>query len=233
MKAIDFALQPIMTIELKKDPNWFPPVASASDDGDWSGFLAIGGDLSVERLLAAYQRSIFPWFNDRPIMWWTPNPRTVIFPESVYISKRLNRLRNSGKYQMTWNQSFDDVVHECSRIRGQDNSTTWISDEIKFAYGKLHQLGHAQSCEVRRDGVLVGGIYGVVIGRVFFGESMFHRESNTSKLALIEVALCGKFDLVDCQVSSEHVMKLGAELIDRQHFVQLLDKLCHSQTNTV
>lgn len=208
-------------------PEAFPDVEKAFDVPD--GLLAAGGDLSTERLLYAYSHGIFPWFNEgQPILWWSPNPRCVIKPAELHISRRLKRsLRNSG-FEIRFNSAFDEVVAKCAEDRpGQDG--TWITPEMSAAYSLLNTKGWAHSAEVWSDGKLAGGLYGLAIDRVFFGESMVSRETNASKAAM--VALCcllarRGFALLDCQVESPHLMSMGAILIPRQQFSTVLREYC-------
>jgi leucyl/phenylalanyl-tRNA---protein transferase len=198
------------------DPEWFPPLESADVDGR-DGLLAIGGDLSRARLLAAYRNAIFPWYDeDGPIMWWSPAQRAVIFAERIHVSRSMQRAMRKQSFHVTWNTAFQQVIHECGQSR---EDGTWILPEMVDAYVDLHEAGFAQSCEVWNGDTLVGGIYGVTLGRVFFGESMFHREKNASKLALVSVAQSG-FELIDCQFLTDHLVSMGAELIPRAEFFE-------------
>lgn len=205
-------------------PPEFPPDERAINEPN--GLLAIGGDLTPERLLAAYKRGIFPWYEaGQPILWWTPNPRCVLFPRAVHISRSLRRTLRRGDSRVTWNRAFDRVIRACAEPR-EPGGGTWITAEMVQAYERLHRLGHAHSLEVWRDGRLVGGLYGIALGAAFFGESMFSRESNASKIALI--ALCGKLArldtaLIDCQVASSHLFSLGAQNLPRAAFRRKLD----------
>lgn len=208
------------------DPEWFPPLSSALTDAENNGLLAVGGDLTALRIISAYRQTIFPWYEEGPILWWSPNPRAVIFPYRIKISTSMSRVIRQNRFQVSWNKAFQKVVRACAEPRDAQNADTWITDEMFAAYCELHELKYAQSCEIWQNEELVGGIYGVTIGRVFFGESMFHKATNASKLALINVAKCGNFDLIDCQIPSEHVFSMGAELIDRNDFAKLLDNLC-------
>ena len=202
---------------------FFPPVHLAEPDG----LLAIGGDLSSERLLLAYRSGIFPWYEGDHILWWTPNPRFVLFPASLNISKSMKILFKKNAFEFTVNKAFRRVIGECKKISRRDQETTWITDEVKEAYSRLHDEGVAHSAEVWRDGELVGGLYGIRMGRVFFGESMFSKVSNASKYAFISYVgeLRGQgVELIDCQVYTEHLESLGAEMIERGRFIQLLDQ---------
>lgn len=184
--------------------------------------------MQPERLLAAYRSGIFPWYSDgQPILWWSPAPRCVIFPEKVYLSTRTRRRHNSGVYRLSADSAFAEVINGCTEPRGGDNST-WITQEMLEAYDHLHQLGHAHSLEVWEDDLLVGGIYGLALGSVFFGESMFSRRTDASKIAL--VALCQHlhirgYGLLDCQVGNPHLRSMGAQELARGAFEKLLGGL--------
>jgi len=201
----------------------FPPTEYALADPN--GLLAVGGDLSAERLLQAYQRGIFPWYEEgEPILWWTPNPRAVLFPGELHISRSLRKFLNKSNWTLSLNRCFENVVSACAELTDQ-RSATWISSEIASAYLNLHRMGYAQSIEVFDGEDLVGGLYGVTLGRVFFGESMFSRRANASKVALHY--LCSKVPfpqlaLIDCQVPNPHLESLGMTLIPRLEFEQLL-----------
>ncbi|MEX0951443.1 MAG: leucyl/phenylalanyl-tRNA--protein transferase [Gammaproteobacteria bacterium] len=205
----------------------FPPVEKALADPD--GLLAIGGDLSPTRLLHAYQLGIFPWFSEgQPILWWSPDPRCVIRPGHLKISRSLRKTINSNRFVVTVDQAFANVVKNCAAPR-DGIYDTWITADIKTAYQQLHELGHAHSVECWHDGELVGGLYGIAIGQVFFGESMFSRVSDASKVALAWLSAqlaAADFQLIDCQVNSPHLRKLGAELMPRQSFSNLLATAC-------
>jgi len=211
-----------------KDPNQaFPPVGQALPDPN--GLLAIGGCLSEQRLLAAYRQGIFPWYNPgEPILWWSPDPRMVLFPEDLKISRSLKKLFRKEKFQVSFDQAFEQVIAACAAPR-EGSSGTWISQEIKEAYLGLHQTGIAHSAEAWLGGDLVGGLYGVALGRVFFGESMFHRVTDASKVAFVKLAghlqRCG-YRLIDCQIRSSHLVSLGAREIPRNDFIELLDQYC-------
>lgn len=201
----------------------FPPVELAEKNG----MLAIGGDLSTERLLEAYSRGIFPWYNDdEEMVWWSPNPRCVLYPEKVHISKTMAKTLRKNTFAITFDKNFADVIRSCKKERtGQDG--TWITDGILNAYTKLHEMGYAHSVEAWQGEALAGGLYGVSLGGIFFGESMFSDVADASKAALI--TLCRKlaaigFHCIDCQVSSEHLMSLGAELVPREFFTALVKK---------
>ena len=207
--------------------NGFPPVTSALRDPD--GLLAIGGDLSPATLLDAYQRGIFPWYSSgQPILWWSPNPRCVLELDNLRISNSLKKTLRKGVYQVSFNRCFDQVIDACSQPR-RENEDTWITRDMSYAYRQLHRLGHAISIETWRQGELAGGLYGVVIGRVFFGESMFSRQPDASKVALvhlIENLKQKQFRIIDCQVHSRHLQSMGATPMARDLFVNLLSHYC-------
>jgi leucyl/phenylalanyl-tRNA--protein transferase len=206
-------------------PDSFPATDQALDDPD--GLLAVGGDLSVERLLAAYRRGIFPWYQDRqPILWWSPDPRAVLFPREFHASRSLRRTLRRNEFRVSVDMDFGSVITACAAEREQ--AGTWITPDMLSAYQVLHELGHAHSVETWQDGELVGGLYGVGIGRAFFGESMFSRTSDASKVALARLtSLCGELgiELIDCQLASAHLAKLGARQLPRDEFETLLRRL--------
>jgi len=200
----------------------FPPVEMASTEG----ILAFGGDLQPQRLMLAYQSGIFPWYNEgEPIIWYSPNMRMVLFPEELYISKSMRRLMAKNEFTLTWNKAFEQVIDQCQKSPRKDQLGTWITEEMKQAYIKLHKLGFAKSIEVWHEDKLIGGLYGIDLGHVFCGESMFSKVSNTSKLAFIHLVqeLQKKdYKLIDCQVYNEHLESLGAREIPRQEFMGFL-----------
>lgn len=200
----------------------FPPVEMASSEG----ILAFGGDLQPERLILAYQSGIFPWYNEgEPIIWYTPSMRMVLFPEELKISKSMRRFMAKNEFSITWNKAFEQVIDQCQKSPRKDQLGTWITEEMKEAYIKLHKLGFAKSIEVWAKDELVGGLYGVDLGHVFCGESMFSKVSNTSKLAFIHLVqeLQKKdYKLIDCQVYNEHLESLGAREISRKEFMEIL-----------
>lgn len=204
------------------DPD-FPPSYHALQEPN--GLLAIGGDLSPQRLLRAYSRGIFPWFSaGEPVLWWTPDPRAILIPSEFKISKSLYKSMKNKNYKLTVNSDFESVMAACAATRKQQDGT-WIVPEMMAAYGVLHELGFAHSIEVWLNGDLAGGLYGVSLGRVFFGESMFSQERDSSKTALAGLAWLGRmgyFDLIDCQVESDHLTSLGARTMDRPVFEKLL-----------
>lgn len=204
----------------------FPPAAEALDSPN--GLLAWGGDLRPERLLQAYRAGIFPWYSQgQPILWWSPAPRCVLFPDKVYLSRRTRRRYNSGVYRLTADTAFSEVMVACAEPRG-DEDGTWITSDMLTAYEQLFRLGHAHSLEAWEGEHLVGGIYGLALGSVFFGESMFSRRTDASKIAL--VALCRQlvqlgFGVLDCQVGNPHLYRMGCEEISRGDFESLLGQL--------
>lgn len=203
---------------------WFPPVSTASADG----LLAVGGDLSVERLLLAYQSGIFPWYNPtEPILWWSPDPRMVLFPNKFKVSKSFRKVLKNTVYTVTTNKDFKGVIMQCAQIPRKGQNGTWITLEMMEAYLKLHQLGHAKSVEVWEDETLVGGLYGIDLPdrKVFCGESMFSKKPNTSKIAFYHLTnyLNKKsYKFIDCQVYTHHLHSLGAEEIKRTDFLKFL-----------
>ena len=213
----------------------FPDVRLALEEPD--GLLAVGGDLSPTRLAAAYRRGIFPWYNDdQPILWWSPNPRAVLFPADLKISRSLRKTLRNKKFNISFDQAFAEVVEACSEPRMQDNDPgTWITRDMKQAYQQLHENGLAHSVECWSDGKLVGGLYGVAIGKVFFGESMFSRQTDASKVAFVslvnQLSQWG-FVMIDCQLHSQHLESLGAKTIDRETFTRLLDQHCEKPGHT-
>ncbi len=219
----------IAWINADDPPDTFPDVERAFDVPD--GLLAAGGDLSEERLLYAYSHGIFPWYSEgQPILWWSPDPRCVIYPERLHVTRRLARaLRHSG-FELSFDTAFESVIDRCAQDRpGQDG--TWITPEMRDAYCRLHRNGWAHSVEVWQGERLAGGLYGLAIDRMFFGESMFSDESNGSKAAL--VALCSlmidwNFRLLDCQLESPHLRSLGADVIPRSQFCNELRRFCAS-----
>jgi leucyl/phenylalanyl-tRNA--protein transferase len=199
----------------------FPNPSLAEEDG----LLAIGGDLSTARLLLAYQNGIFPWYSDDdPILWYSPHERFVLYPPELKVSKSMRQVLRSGKFTVTTNTCFSDVVTACSSVIREGQDGTWITDDMKAAYAKLHREGHAHSVEVWQDDALVGGLYGVHAGDVFCGESMFSLASNASKTALIWLCNTGKYALIDCQVYTEHLESMGARMIPRQEYINVLHK---------
>ncbi len=205
----------------------FPAVSSALDEPD--GLLAIGGNLDSTRLLDAYRRGIFPWYSEgQPVLWWSPNPRCVLEPDDLHISRSLARTLRKGRYHTTCNRAFAAVIRACAAPR-EGSADTWLTEEMISAYTKLHASGQAVSMECWHEDALVGGLYGLVIGRVFFGESMFSRMNDASKVALVRLVEKLKqrdFTLIDCQVHSQHLQRLGAKLLARNEFVNRLRHDC-------
>lgn len=213
-----------MPLAVLDDKFWFPNVEDALDDG----LLAIGGDLHPDRILLAYKKGIFPWYDGDLPLWWCPNPRFVLFPEELKVSKSMKALFKKQAFDVTTNTNFEAVINACKATerRGQDG--TWIKTEVKEAYTALHKLGIAHSVEAWQNNQLVGGLYGIKLGKVFFGESMFSTVSNASKYALINFVEQLKSEgvaLIDCQVYTEHLESLGAKMIMRQQFIHLLEQL--------
>lgn len=200
----------------------FPPIETANSEG----LLAVGGDLSPERLLLAYQNGIFPWFNeDSLILWWSPDPRMVLFPDKVKVSKSMKKVLSSGQFTLTRNTCFEEVLQQCASVKRMGQQGTWITEDMKKAYLKLHETGLAKSYEVWQEGNLVGGLYGVDLGHVFCGESMFSTVSNASKFAFIHLAReleSKNYCVIDCQLYTKHLESLGAEEIPRNEFIKLL-----------
>ena len=200
----------------------FPPVEHANAEG----LLAVGGDLSVKRLMLAYRNGIFPWFNeDALILWWSPDPRMVLFPAKVKISKSMRRLINADVFEIRVNTAFEQVINHCAAVPRAGQRGTWITDEMKKAYLRLNHMGIAKSYEVWQEGTLVGGLYGVDLGHVFCGESMFSLVDNASKFALIKLAqdLHKKgYGLIDCQLYTSHLESMGAEEISREAYMEIL-----------
>ncbi len=205
------------------DNIWFPPANEADEDG----LLAIGGDLRVERLLAAYKLGIFPWYSNKVILWWNPNPRFVLYPQKLKVSKSMMQVIRSNSYKITINQNFKDVITACKTIDRKDQQGTWIDENMINAYTQLHQLGYAYSVEVWNKRQLVGGLYGIKMGHIFFGESMFSKMPNASKFGFIkfvEYLISQGIVLIDCQVYTKHLESLGAEMIERNVFLDILKK---------
>ncbi|GGD79198.1 leucyl/phenylalanyl-tRNA--protein transferase [Maribacter cobaltidurans] len=201
---------------------YFPPVENANSEG----LLAVGGDLSPERLLLAYQSGIFPWFNeDSLILWWSPDPRMILYPKDIKISKSMRKVIREDKFSLSVNMNFNEVLEQCSSIKREGQAGTWITKEMKNAYTKLHKKGIAKSYEVWENGDLVGGLYGVDLGHVFCGESMFSKRSNASKFAFIHLAkdLQEKgYRFIDCQLYTDHLASLGAREVSRESFMEQL-----------
>lgn len=198
----------------------FPDVSEAT----FEGLLAVGGDLSSERLIHAYSKGIFPWFeDDEPLLWWSPDPRFVLFPENLKISKSMKQILRKNMFEVTVNKDFKSVIEQCSIAKREGQDGTWITDQMTKAYTKLHQLGYAKSVEVWQNNELVGGLYGVDLGnKVFCGESMFTKVSNASKVGFITFVQSSNYKLIDCQVHTKHLQSLGAGSIPRTEFLRFL-----------
>jgi len=203
---------------------WFPPVEEALPDG----LLAMGGDLSPERLLLAYRQGIFPWYDGDIPLWWCPNPRFVLIPDELKVSKSMKALIKKNAFEFRINTAFGEVIRHCKETKREGQDGTWINENVEAAYTTLHEMGFAHSAEAWKDGKLVGGLYGIRLGKVFFGESMFSRESNASKFAFIQYVELLRSEgvlLIDCQIHTEHLESLGAKMIMRQQFIQLLQHI--------
>lgn len=204
---------------------WFPPAELASPEG----LLAVGGDLSAARLLAAYRHGIFPWYNPgQPVLWWCPDPRTVLLPERLKVSRSLRKTLNRGAFTVTLDRCFERVIDGCAEPRRNlPGGGTWITAEMRTAYCRLHADGHAHSVEAWQDGELAGGLYGVALGGAFFGESMFSRVTDASKVAfthLVRQLIAWRYSLIDCQLPSAHLFSLGAAEIPRRRFLAMLEQ---------
>lgn len=197
----------------------FPPVQLAEEDG----LLAVGGDLLIDRLLLAYSSGIFPWYaEDTPILWYAPHERFVLYPHELKVSKSMSKIMAKGEFTFTFNTCFEQVIKQCATVDRKDQFGTWIVTEMQEAYIQLHKQGYAHSIEVWQNERIVGGLYGVLIGRVFCGESMFSGVSNASKAALIHLTQTFDLELIDCQIYSEHLASMGAKLIESEIFYNLL-----------
>lgn len=206
-------------------PDEFPDIEDALPEPN--GLLAVGGDLSPRRLLCAYRRGIFPWFSDgQPILWWSPDPRAILFPNELRVSRTLRKTLRKNSYSITENTAFPAIISACAAPR-QGHNGTWITEEMWRAYTRLHKLGYARSIECWWESRLVGGLYGVELGSVFFGESMFSRMPDASKVALVHLCQQG-YRLIDCQLPSAHLASLGATNVSRRTFASLLDKWCNT-----
>ncbi|MCO7222762.1 leucyl/phenylalanyl-tRNA--protein transferase [Pleionea sp. CnH1-48] len=213
----------MLSLPLIESPEHFPPVETALDDPD--GLLAYGFTLSIELLLGAYYRGIFPWYSDGdPVLWWSPNPRAAFFTEQFSPSKSLRKQLRKADFKVSINQNFAAVIKGCSDPR-KDQSGTWITEEMQLAYIDLHRAGYAHSVEVWQQEQLVGGLYGVSLGRLFFGESMFHTATDASKVALcylVSICRSAGFPMIDCQLPNPHLSSLGAETVSRNEFLDYL-----------
>ncbi|HCW52168.1 MAG TPA: leucyl/phenylalanyl-tRNA--protein transferase [Clostridium sp.] len=194
---------------------------------DEDGLLAVGGDLSIERLVLAYSNGIFPWYSKgEPILWWCPKPRFILMPEDIKISKSMKKIIRKGEFKVTFNNDFEGVIENCKSMR-ENEEGTWITEEMKKAYINLHKEGYALSVETYLNGELVGGLYGVVLGRCYFGESMFSKVSNASKIDLITLAQKLQelnFEFIDCQVYTEHLESMGAKMVEWDEFKAMIDR---------
>ena len=200
---------------------YFPPVHLSEPDG----LLAMGGDLSIDRLLLAYRNGIFPWYEGDTILWWSPDPRFVLFPAELKISKSIKPLLNKNKFEFTINKDFTRVIHHCKKTHRPGQEGTWITNEVEKSYCKLHELGYAHSAEVWENGELAGGLYGIKLGKVFFGESMFSKKSNASRFAFTKYVQQLKhegIELIDCQIYTEYLESMGAKMIERKKFIHQL-----------
>ncbi len=208
----------------------FPHPSEAEEDG----LLAVGGDLSAERLLLAYANGIFPWYaDDTPILWWSPNPRMLLFPQDFILRKSLKQKINNAKFQLRCDTAFEQVITECSQIKRKEEEGTWITDEMQQAYVQLHKLGFAHSVEVFEGNNLVGGLYGVSLGAAFFGESMFSKATDSSKIALYYLCrfcIHYGFEFIDCQMYTEHLSRMGAKEIPQEDFLQFLAQAMEKKT---
>ncbi|MCJ8500640.1 leucyl/phenylalanyl-tRNA--protein transferase [Desulfatitalea alkaliphila] len=202
----------------------FPPVHLATREG----LLAVGGDLAPERLLLAYRNGIFPWYSgDEPILWWSPDPRLVLMPQELKISRSLRKTIRQERFRVTLDTAFDQVIHACARLRIEVGTGTWITPEMATAYRRLHVMGYAHSVEAWCDGRLSGGLYGIALGRAFFGESMFSMRRDASKVCLVHLArhlVRQHYRLIDCQVPTDHMQRMGARLLSRTDFMLMLNE---------
>ena len=209
-----------MPLSILDDKLWFPPSTDTTEDG----LLAIGGDLHEERLLLAYKNGIFPWFEDGLPLWWCPDPRFALFPQELKVSKSMQQVLKSNVFHFKTNTSFEEVIHSCKTAK-RDHEGTWITDEVEQAYISLHKKGYAHCAEAWQNNTLVGGLYGIRMGKIFFGESMFSLVSNASKFAFISYVrklLAEDVAVIDCQVYTGHLQSLGARMISRKLFLDLL-----------
>jgi len=222
----------LTVLDPHKPEQVFPALNKALHEPD--GLLAIGGCLSQKRLLTAYRCGVFPWYNPgEPILWWSPDPRLVLFPDKLLVSRSLRKTLRNKRFSVTFDQAFSEVIAACAKPR-KESAGTWITDDIAQAYNELHQSGFAHSAEAWLDGELVGGLYGVALGRVFFGESMFHTQTDASKVVfatLIEQLKAWDYQLIDCQVHTKHLASFGAVNCDRSYFVKLLNQYCDTQAH--
>ncbi|GMW02665.1 MAG: leucyl/phenylalanyl-tRNA--protein transferase [Candidatus Hydrogenedentota bacterium] len=219
-----------MPVYALEDDILFPPPELAREDG----LLAVGGDLSPERLLTAYAMGIFPWYSEgEPILWWSPDPRMVLMTSEFHVSRRLARTMRAGKFEISVDTAFETVIEHCATVEGRGEGRTWITHEMRMAYTLLHRMGFAHSFECRLEGDVVGGLYGISLGRCFFGESMFSRVTDASKVAthaLTEFARAHEFTFIDCQVANRHLASLGARDVPRPYFLELLRRAMDHET---
>ncbi|MEA1879493.1 MAG: leucyl/phenylalanyl-tRNA--protein transferase [Campylobacterota bacterium] len=230
-----------MSSELDEESYYIPPLSEevtlfpnprlASDEG----LLAYGGDLSSQRLLHAYKKGIFPWYSkDDPILWWSPNPRLLLYPNKFIVRKSFKRVLRSGKFTITFDKYFSDVIAHCALVDRKSQESSWIVEEMIEAYIRLHEEGLAHSVEVHKEGRLVGGLYGIAYGKVFFGESMFSLVSDASKVAfkaLSDVLGSKSYDFIDCQMKTDHMVSMGAEVVERNLFLDLLEESVSKQSD--
>ena len=210
-----------MPLAILNNKLWFPPINEALEDG----LLAMGGEVTVERLLLAYKSGIFPWYEDETPLWWSPDPRFVLYPEKLKVSKSMEALIRKKKFRFSTNSAFSQVIRSCKTLQRKGQDGTWITDELEQSLNKLHQLGLAHSAETWLENELVGGLYGIRMGNLFFGESMFSKETNASKFSFINFVKLLEFEkvkLIDCQVYTEHLESLGAEMIPRTEFIKTI-----------
>ena len=219
-------------LPLSKHATDFPDPRSASDEG----LLAYGGDLSSSRILNAYKQGIFPWYSQGdPILWWSPNPRLILFPHNFKVKKSFRRVLRSGKFSVTFDERFSDVIRYCATVPREGQNSTWILPEMEEAYIRLHEEGFAHSVEVYKEEKLVGGLYGVSIGKAFFGESMFSLVPDASKVAfkaLSDVLGSRGYDFIDCQMKTDHMIRLGAEVVKREIFLDMLENTLKKFTDS-
>lgn len=219
-----------MPVFLLSDALSFPPPRLATREG----LLAVGGDLSTERLLMAYRQGIFPWYEEgEPILWWSPDPRLVLYPHEIHLSRSLRKILQRNVFEVTADRAFDEVIAQCARVRTENGQGTWIGREMVAGYRRLHTEGYAHSVEAWHQGQLAGGLYGVSLGGSFFGESMFTRVSNASKVALAALTshlLQHGFDVIDCQMTTRHMVRFGAREIPRSRFLRELKKSLRKPT---
>ncbi len=214
-----FFVMPIF--ELDSVDLWFPNPEWAQEDG----VLAVGGDLTPERLMLAYSQGIFPWYDETtPLIWYSPHERFVLFPPKLKVSKSMRNFINQNKYRVTFNRNFKGVIAKCATINREGQEGTWITADMQEAYIKLHELGYAHSVETWYQGEIVGGLYGVQVGEVFCGESMFSTMSNASKMALIWLCRNKQYKMIDCRVYTEHLESMGAEMISREEYIRMLNE---------